>query len=124
MNLKRSFVLYLALAVGIAGTLAIWMVKRTPLAIGWWLGVGIGVLNFSSLLSSVQRSQKEVEGGAKKVTTKLSQRFFIRYLALAGAFFLVIQLGREQFGSALLGFLSFYVVTFLDYIFRVRKQKP
>ena len=116
-------IIYSALAIGIVGTFVIWMIKRTPLAIGWWAGVAIGVINFSSLLSNVERTRKEAQQGSQKVTSALRTRFFIRYLALALAFFLIIQLGRKQLGSALLGFVSFYLVTFLDYVFRLRKQK-
>ncbi len=120
--MKRS-VIYSAFALGVFGTLALWVMKQIPLAIGWWGGVVIGVINFSSLLSNVERTRKEAEQGSGKVTSALRKRFFVRYLVLASAFFLMIQLGRQQLGSALLGFVSFYVITFLDYIFRIRKQK-
>ena len=120
--MKRS-VVYSALAIGVFGTLLLWMMKRIPLAMGWWGGVVIGVINFSLLLSNVERTRKEAEQGSGKVTSALRKRFFVRYLVLALAFFLIIQLGRQQLGSALLSFVSFYVVTFLDYFFRIRKQK-
>jgi hypothetical protein len=50
--------------------------------------------------------------------------FFLRYLALALVFFLILQLGREQFGAALLGFGSYYVAMLADYLIRLRKGKP
>ena len=119
MNRAR---LYTALAVGLVGTVALGILNRLPLSAGWWAGVAIGVFNFSSLLSSVERTRKAAAQGAPSITAKLRNSFFVRYGALALAFFLVLQLGRRQFGSALMGFLSFYVITFLDYVLRVRKK--
>ncbi len=119
----RRSVIYSALAIGVFGTLLLWMIKQIPLAIGWWGGVAIGAINFSSLLSNVAHTRKEAEQGSGKVVSALRKRFFVRYLALALGFFLIIQLGKQQLGSALAGFVSFYIVMFLDYFFRIRKQK-
>ena len=115
--------IYFAIGAGIAGTIVLWAMGRMPLSVGWWAGVGIGWINFSTLLSSVERSRREV-ADKQKLTRSLRKRFFLRYVLLALAFFLVLRLGREQLGSSLIGFLSFYVVTFLDYMFRFRKRKP
>jgi len=121
-GMKRS-VLYSALAVGIFGTLVLCFTHRPLLSMGWWSGMVVGVINFSSLLSNVERTRKEAQQGSKKVTTALRRRFFVRYLTLAFAFFLILQLGRQQLGSALAGFVSFHVVVFLGYLFQLRKQK-
>ena len=115
--------IYSALAVGIAGTFALWAIGRLPLALGWWAGVGIGVVNFSALLLGVERSRKQAVSAPETVTRSFRQSFFVRYLALALLFFLVLQMGREQFGSSLLGFLSLYVLMLLTYVYRFLKQR-
>ncbi|MBI3999225.1 MAG: ATP synthase subunit I [Candidatus Omnitrophica bacterium] len=120
MNRAR---IYFALAVGITGTLALWAIGRRALALGWWAGVAIGLVNFSTLLVGVERSRRQAASGSKTITRSLRQGFFIRYLALALLFFLVLQMGREQFGSSLLGFLSLYVVMLLNYLYQFLKQK-
>ena len=112
-------ILYSALMIAVTGTLALFIFKRINLAVGWWLGILIGLVNFSSLLSSLKKAQTASQ---EKLTGKFQQVFFLRYLLLAGAFFLIIQLGREQLGSAVLGFLSLYVALFIDYFFRFKKQ--
>ena len=118
----KRFVIYSTLVIGIVGTAALWMMKRPAFAIGWWIGIVVGMINFSSLLSNVERSREEAQRGSQTVISKLRQRFFVRYLALALAFFLILQLGKEQLGSALSGFLIFYVLVVVDYFFRLRKQ--
>lgn len=115
--------IYFALAIGIVGTLTLWIIGRLPLALGWWAGVVIGVVNFSSLLLGVERSKKQAALGSETVTRSLRQSFFVRYLVLAFLFFLVLQMGREQFGSSLLGFLSLYVMMLLIYVYRFLKQR-
>ena len=112
-------ILYSALIIAATGSLALFILHRFHLAVGWWLGILIGLVNFSSLLSSLKKVQTPAK---EKSTGKFQQVFFLRYLLLAGAFFLIIQLGKEQLGSAVLGFLSLYVALFIDYFFRFKKQ--
>ena len=103
--------------------LALRLLKRLPLAIGWWGGVLIGAINFSSLVLSLKRSKEVSPQGAPEVTRMLGPRFFVRYLFLASAFFLVLQLGRGQFESSLVSFVSFYGVIFLGQLVTAWKQK-
>ena len=114
-----SRLIYSALIVALVGTVAIWFIKQPHLILGWWLGVAIGLVNFSSLLSSLKP-----QAAPKGSTIKFQKSFMVRYLLLAAAFFLIIQLGRDQLGSAVLGFLSLYVAFFIDYFIRSRKRKP
>ena len=55
MNINRT-ALYSALVVGGVGTLFIWQMGRLPLALGWWCGVAIGVVNFTFLISSIRKA--------------------------------------------------------------------
>ena len=114
MNRK---VIYSTIAIGLTGTVVLLIMKHSTLIIGWWLGVTIGLANFSTLLKSMERSKPE--GGPKN----LQALFFVRYLVLALAFFLVIRLGREQLGSSILGFLSLYIAFFVSYLMNLKKQK-
>ena len=107
--------IYSVLIVGGVGTFFIWQMGRFPLVLGWWCGIAVGIVNFSFLLSNMRKAQ----GNA----SNRIQPFFLRYLALALIFFLILQLGQEQFGSALLGFASYYVAMLIDYVVRLRKQK-
>lgn len=102
-----------ALAVGVSGTLTLWLVERPPLAAGWWCGTLIGFVHFYSLRLGMRHTTSKRIGGL----------FFLRYLALAGAFFLVLRLGREQLGSSAGGFLSFYVVLLIDYLIRIKRDR-
>lgn len=111
---------YSALVIAVTGSAALLILKRPGLITGWVLGVALGLVNFSSLLSNLSKAQAAVN---PETTGKFRKNFFIRYLLLAGAFFLIIQLGRDQLGSAVLGFLSLYAVLFIDYFIRVRKKK-
>ena len=120
MNFNRT-TLYSTLIVGGVGTFFIWQMGRLPLVLGWWCGVAVGIVNFSFLLSSMRKAQ-EPQGTAQKIKVP-SQPFFLRYLALALVFFLILQLGQEQFGAALLGFASYYIAMLVDYLIRLRKQK-
>lgn len=115
---KISF--YCALGVGIVGTAALAWIHRPELAMGWWAGILIGVLNFVTLLASLRRSYSGAEQEAGRKTRKFQFQFFIRYVALAALFLLVLQWGKQQLGSAILGFLSFYIATLLDYLLRGR----
>ncbi len=110
--------LYSALIVALAGTVAIWFLKQHSLILGWWLGTGIGLVNFSSLLSSLSQQTT-----TKAPAGKFQKTFMARYILLAAAFFLVIQLGRDQLGIAVLGFVSLYIAFFIDYFIRTRKRK-
>lgn len=102
-----------ALAVGVSGTLTFWLAEKLPLAVGWWCGTLIGFIHFYSLRLGMKHTTSKRIGGL----------FFLRYLALAGAFFLILRLGREQLGSSAGGFLSFYVVLLIDYLIQFWKQK-
>ncbi len=112
-------VLYSALLIAATGSFSLWIMKQPILIIGWLLGIIIGIVNFSSLLSSLNKTQST----PIKPVTGFQKAFFIRYLLLAGAFFLIIQMGRNQLGSAVIGFLSLYIALFLDYLFRFKKSK-
>lgn len=112
-------ILYSSLLIAVTGSFSLWAMKQPLLIIGWLLGVVIGIVNFSSLLSSLNKTQ----AAPAKPVTGFQKAFFIRYLLLAGAFFLIIQMGRNQLGSAVIGFLSLYVTLFLDYLFRLKKHK-
>lgn len=112
-------ILYSALLIAATGSLSLWLMKMPMLIIGWVLGIIIGIVNFSSLLSSLNKTQT----AAAKPVSGFQKAFFIRYLLLAGAFFLIIQMGRNQLGSAVVGFLSLYIALFLDYLFRLKKSK-
>ena len=120
MSINRN-ALYSALIVGGVGTFFLWQIGQLHLISGWWCGVGIGVINFLLLLSSIRKTR---EPQAKDQKTQVpKQPFFLRYVALAFVFFLVLQLGREQFGAALLAFASYYIIMLIDYVIRLRKQK-
>lgn len=112
-------ILYSAFIIAVTGTIVLFVLKLPNLAVGWWLGILIGLVNFSSLLSSLKKAQTP---STEKSPGKFQQVFFLRYLLLAGAFFIIIQLGREQLGSSVLGFLSIYVALFIDYFFRFKRQ--
>ena len=120
MNFNRT-TLYSTLIVGGVGTFFIWQMGRLPLVLGWWCGVAVGIVNFSFLLSSMRKAQEPQETAQKIKVPR--QPFFLRYLALALVFFLILQLGQEQFGAALLGFASYYIAMLVDYLIRLRKQK-
>jgi hypothetical protein len=120
MKLNQT-ALYSALIVGGAGTFFIWQISRFSLTLGWWCGVGIGVVNFSFFISSIKKAQQPQESAQKAHVPR--RPFFFRYVVLAFVFFLVLQLGRDQFGAALLAFASYYVVMLMDYIIRLKKQK-
>ncbi len=119
--MNRRF-LFSALIIAVTGSFALWFMKRPNLIIGWWLGIATGLVNFSSLLASLNKTR--TESAVKSSTGKFQKTFFLRYLLLAGVFFLIIQLGKDQLGSAVLGFLSLYVVLFLDYFLRFKKRNP
>ncbi len=121
MNVNRT-TLYSTLIVGVVGTFFIWQMGRFPLVLGWWCGIAVGVVNFSFLLSSMRKAQEPSAAAEQKVRIP-KQHFFLRYLALAFVFFLVLQLGQEQFGAALLGFASYYMAMLIDYVIRLRKRK-
>ncbi len=110
--------LYSSIAVGVSGTVVLFFMNRMGLSAGWWSGIAIGLVNFSTLLTSVERSKEDPEG-----PKKLQKLFFLRYIVLAVAFFLVIQLGKDQLGSAVLGFLSLYLTFFAHYLLRLKKSK-
>lgn len=110
-----------ALLIAVVGCASLWVMKRPSLMIGWLLGIAIGIVNFSFLLSSVRKQQASSAGG-KSPTGKFQKSFFARYVLLAGAFFLIIQLGRDQLGSSVMGFLSLYVALFVDYLFRAKQK--
>ena len=110
-----------ALTVGVSGTLTFWFVGRFPLAIGWWWGSLIGFINYYFLRFGIQKVQSTP--GKGMVSSRISRLFFLRYLLLAGAFFLVLRFGKDQLGSSVGGFLSFYVVLLLDYLIQFWKQK-
>lgn len=112
-------VFYSVFIVGLIGTFFAWQMGRFNLALGWWCGVGVGIINFSLLISSIRKVRDPQE---KKVLVP-RQPFFVRYLVLALVFFLVLQLGRDQFGVALLAFASYYVVMLIDYVIRLKKSK-
>ena len=118
--MNRRF-LFSALIIAVAGSFALWFMKLPNLIIGWWLGIATGLVNFSSLLASLNKTR--TESAVKSSTGKFQKKFFLRYLLLAGVFFLIIQLGKNQLASAVLGFLSLYVVLFLDYFLRFKKRK-
>ncbi|HLD56176.1 MAG TPA: hypothetical protein VJA00_01005 [Candidatus Omnitrophota bacterium] len=120
MNFNRT-TLYSTLIVGGVGTFFIWQMGRLPLVLGWWCGVAVGIVNFSFLLSSMRKAHEPQETAQKIKVPR--QPFFLRYLALALVFFLILQLGQEQFGAALLGFASYYIAMLVDYLIRLRKQK-
>jgi L-asparagine transporter-like permease len=120
MTINRT-ALYSALIVGGVGTLFLWQMARLDLATGWWCGVGIGVVNFTFLISSIRKAQEPQAAGQN---IRVPRRpFFLRYVGLAFIFFLVLQLGQEQFGSALLAFATYYIVMLIDYVIRLRKKK-
>ena len=112
-------ILYSAILIAAAGSLSLWLMKTPVLIIGWVLGVIIGIVNFSSLLASLNKTKT----ATAKPVSGFQKAFFIRYLLLAGVFFLIIQLGRNQLGSAVVGFLSLYIAFFLDYLFRLKKKQ-
>ncbi|GEM_PF-6074777 len=116
---RRIF--YSSVIIGVTGTFFLFLMKVFHLAIGWWLGIVIGFINFSFLLSSLRNSQSSA--GTKPAIGKFQKSFFLRYLLLAGAFFLIIQMGKQQLASSVLGFVSFYLALFIDYIFRLKKRK-
>ncbi|OGX05767.1 MAG: hypothetical protein A3G87_10130 [Omnitrophica bacterium RIFCSPLOWO2_12_FULL_50_11] len=116
-------ILYAALTLAALGTLAFGFSGKPELAAGWWLGIGAGLLNYSWLLSSVRRVQAGLEQEAAKSKRRLTGAFLIRYFALALVFFLALKLGRPQLGSCFVGFGSLYIVLFIDYFMRVRKQR-
>ena len=113
-------IIYSALIIAVIGTVALWFMKRPLLIMGWWLGAVIGLVNFSTLLASLNKVKTSPE---KSSTGKFQKSFFLRYVLLAAAFFLVIQLGKDQLGSAVLGFLSLYIALFLDYFLSYKKRK-
>ena len=113
---------YTVLGIGLIGTFFIWQMGRLPLVLGWWCGIGIGILNFSFLLSSLRKSQAE-KSQAEQKTKIPRQPFFFRYVILAVAFFVVLQLGSDQFGSALAGFGAYYISVLIQYVIQFKKQK-
>ena len=116
-------VAYVTVGLGLVGTGVLLGMDRVGLAVGWWLGVGASAINFLFLLSSVQKFQR---GAAQKkgiAKNKLTLSFFLRYGLLAIVFLVAFRLDYEQLVSCFLAFISFYIILFIDYLFRLRKQK-
>ena len=122
--MRRTFLLLVALVILISGAFGLQWMGRLHLMMGWASGVAIALANFATLLSNVQCSAGPAETAKGEISRSLRKRFFIRYLALAAAFFLVLQLGREQLGSAVLGFFTFYVTILVQYILQLARKKP
>ncbi len=108
----NRFIYLSCLVLGAAGSVVIWKMAKTPLIAGWWIGIVLGLLNFAFLLKTI-----------RPTNSRFQASFFIRYLLLALAFFLIIQFGRDQLGSALISFVSLYAILFFDYLVKLKKQK-
>jgi len=111
-----------ALIIAVSGTLVFWGVSRMALAVGWGCGIGMGLLHFYSLRYGIERIQKQTAAGKTAATGTISRLFFIRYVVLAGAFFLILSFGPDELGSAVGGFLAFYVVLLFDHLFGRRRS--
>ena len=109
------------LAVGVIGSLVLLFSGQVPLLLGWWLGILIAAVNFLFLVGNMKRYRGQGPSASEKSSRNLGIGFFARYVALAAAFFLILQLGRRQFGSSLIAFVSFYVAFFFVYLLQARK---
>lgn len=91
---------------------------------GITIGVLTGVLNFLSLVSSVER-KKDIETMPLMARRySLTSHFFGRYALLAVLLFGLSALGNDHVLGFLLGFASLYSVLFIQYIVRlVRRAK-
>ena len=79
------------------------------------MGVLTAILNFSSLMSSVEEKKN-------KHSARLTGLFFLRYLLIAVIFAVLVK-QPEHLKAFLIGFLSLYAIFFIDYMKRMKAGK-
>ena len=115
---KKQF-FFLAFIVWAILILAAFTTKHSVYVPGISIGILIGVLNFSSLMASVEK--KEKMGSARQKTARLTAIFFLRYLLVSTILVAVWYFDRPvMFVGFLIGFLSLYAVFFADYMRRIK----
>jgi len=94
----------------------LWVTKHMEYGLGVSIGVLTAALNFSSLLTRIEKREKENKAEKRSLLTGL---FFARYLLIAAIFFVLIRFQNHLTGF-FIGFLSLYVVLFAAYVKRMK----
>lgn len=85
------------------------------------LGVLTGMLNLSSLMSTIDKKE-EAKAAGRKFSTRMTWLFFARYLLVALIFSILAGI-PDQLTGFLIGFLSLYAIFFVSYVTRIKAGK-